>query len=200
MTSYLNLLDEGSAYVTDMFREYRGRYLSYHNLQHTKSVVNRSIEIASNYTLTETELFILSAGAWFHDTGHLFGGVKLHELRGVTIMKDFFEKKELPKDTIDRIKNCICATKLPQTPTSLLQEIICDADAYNLGTKDFIKNDKLLKKEYELRNIAVDNWEQKTLQLLLSHKFFTPYCEALLDKGKQENIEMVKSRLKKIKK
>jgi hypothetical protein len=154
------------------------------------------MEIARNYAFSETELFILSAAAWFHDTGHLFGGVKLHELRGVRIMEDFFETKRLQKGTIDKIRDCICATKLLQTPASLLEEVICDADTYNLGTRDFIKNDKLLKKEYELRNIDVYNWEKKTLNLLLTHKFFTQYCQALLNGVKEKNIEIVKSRFK----
>jgi predicted metal-dependent HD superfamily phosphohydrolase len=193
MNTSLSLLEEASAHVTNLFREFKGGYLLYHNLQHTKSVVKRSMEIARNYAFSESELFILYAAAWFHDTGHLFGGIKLHELRSVRIMEDFFETKGLQKGTIDKIGDCICATKLSQTPASLLVEVICDEDTYNLGTRDFIKIDKLLKKEYELRNIAVYNWEKKTLNLLLTHQFFTPYCQALLNRVKEKNIEIVKS-------
>jgi hypothetical protein len=44
------------------------------------------------------------------------------------------------------LESCICATKLPQRPKSLLEEIVCDADKYNLGTENFLKSDELLKK------------------------------------------------------
>jgi hypothetical protein len=81
-------------------------------------------------------------------------------------------------------------------PTSLLDEIVCDADTYNLGTQNFLTTDELLKKELELRNVPVDFWEEKTLELLISHKYFTPYCQALLNKGKEDNIDLVRYLLK----
>ena len=77
-----------------------------------------------------------------------------------------------------------------------MEEIVCDADTYKLGTKDFLKADKLLKKEFELRGMPVDNWEEKTLEFLQSHKYFTLYCQALLNKGKEENINLVRYLLK----
>ena len=117
---------------------------------------------------------MLLAAAWFHDTGQLVGGTKFHEDRSVIIMKKFFGTKGIAKEIVDKIESCICATKLPQQPKSVLEEIICDADTYNLGTEAFLKTDELLKKEFELRNMPVDNWEENTLRLLVSHKYFYP--------------------------
>ena len=196
MNNYLGLAEKTGTYVKRLFNQYQANDLKYHNLEHTKSVIKRTLEIAANYSLRETELFILSAAAWFHDTGHLVGGPELHEDRSVIIMQSFLEGNEVAKDIIDKVEGCICATKLPQQPKSLLEEIVCDADTYKLGTKDFFKADKLLKKEFLLRGIPVDNWEEKTLEFLLSHKFFTPYCQVLLNKGREENINLVRSLLK----
>ena len=103
MTNKVKLLGKIRAFVTGLFRQYSGNDLLYHNLQHTRFVVKRSMEIAANYVFSENELFVLSAGAWFHDTGHLVGGMELHEFRSVTIMQNFLEENELPKETIDRI-------------------------------------------------------------------------------------------------
>ena len=196
MNNYLELEEKTSIYVKRLFNQYRANDLKYHNLEHTKSVIKRTLEIAANYSFSETELFILSAGAWFHDTGHLVGGPELHEDRSVIIMQSFLERNEVVKDIIDKVEGCICATKLPQQPKSLLEEIVCDADTYNLGTEAFLKTDELLKKEFELRNMPIDNWEEKTLNLLLSHKYFTSYCQVLLNKGREENIDLVRSYLK----
>jgi HD superfamily phosphodiesterase len=52
--------------------------LLYHNIEHTEFVVQKTYEIASNYSFDEKEIFILSAAAWFHDTGQLFGEPKQH--------------------------------------------------------------------------------------------------------------------------
>jgi len=196
MDNYSELVEKTGIYVKRLFNQYRANDLKYHNLEHTKSVIKRTLEIAANYSFNETELFILSAAAWFHDTGHLVGGPELHEDRSVIIMQSFLKRNEVVKDVIDKIEGCICATKIPQQPKSLLEEIVCDADTYKLGTKDFLTTDKLLKKECELRGMPVDNWDEKTFEFLQSHKYFTSYCQALLNKGREENIDLARSLLK----
>ncbi len=183
-------------YVKSLFNEYHGGDLFYHNLEHTENVVKRTLEISVNYSFSDDELFIISAAAWFHDTGQLTGGQALHEDRSVLIMQNFLKLLEIEKETIEKIKDCICATKLSQKPKTLFEEILCDADTYSLGTQDFIKNDELLKKEFGLRNIPINNWNQKTLELLQSHQYFTSYCRALLNKGKEKNIALIQQRIK----
>ena len=55
------------------------------------------------------------------------------------------------KKLIDAIASCIMATKLPRNPKNLLEEIICDADTYHLGTKDFKKTNKQAFEECSLQ-------------------------------------------------
>jgi predicted metal-dependent HD superfamily phosphohydrolase len=196
MDDYLHLIENISKHVISLFNQYKSNDLIYHNLNHTETVVKRTSELAANYSLSDKELFILSAAAWFHDIGQLEGSTKFHEDRSVIIMKKFLEGTGLADEIMDKIENCICATKLPQNPKSLLEEIVCDADTYNLGTDAFLKTDELLKKEFQLRNMPIDNWEEKTLDLLLNHKYFTSYCHALLNKGREKNIDLVRYRLK----
>ncbi len=153
------LIEQVAMHVITLYKQYQTPFLLYHNLEHTEIVVSRTDKIAANYSLNETELFILSIGAWFHDTGHLFGEAKQHEERSVSIMQNYLETKVMEKKIINAIKGCILTTRLPHHPKSLLEEIICDADTYNLSTEDFFKTDKLLKKEVELRtNTSVENW------------------------------------------
>lgn len=112
-------------------------------------------------------------------------------------MQKYLEAKGVEKKIIDTIKGCILATRLPHSPTLLLEEIICDADTYNLGTEDFFKTDRLLKKEFELRNnTSPDNWDKQTLELLEKHKYFTSCCRDKLEKGKQKNIEVLRTLLR----
>ncbi len=187
---------EVQAYVEDLFKRFHNNNLQYHNLAHTQSVVERSYEIFDACLISEKELPELIAAAWFHDTGQLFGVLLDHEERSVAIMKDYFEKQQYFTENIDVVANCILATKIPQKPNALLQEIICDADTYNLGTEDFIKTDARLKKEMELRNNSpVRDWDRHTLSLLIEHEFFTPYCKERLNNGKQRNVNMLIKRI-----
>lgn len=190
------LVEQVALHVTELYKKYQTPVLLYHNLEHTQNVVMQTDEIASNYSLSETELCILSVAAWFHDTGQLFGEAKHHEERSVSIMQNYLETKVTKEKIIDAIKECILATRLPHNPKSLLEEIICDADTYNLANVDFFKTDKLLKKEVELRtNTSLENWDRQTLDLLEKHTYFTTCCKIKLENGKQKNIEVMRTLL-----
>lgn len=199
--TYDILAEHTALYVISLYKKYQTAILLYHNLEHTQTVVTRTNEIAANYSLNEDEIFILLAAAWFHDIGHLFGEALEHEERSVSIMVDYLKTNGLEIKIIDLVKGCILATKVPQNPGSLLEGIICDADIFNLGTEDFFRTDKLLKRELELRNnTSIDdwNWDKQTLELLENHQYFTPYCQAKLEKGRQKNIEIIHALLCKI--
>lgn len=191
-----HLTDEIALYVKKLYHQNQTPVLLYHNLGHTEFVVQKSGEIASNYSLHDEEQFILSAAAWFHDTGHLFGPTKGHEERSVTIMTDYLGTKNVDEKITGAIAGCILATKIPQQPENLLEKILCDADTFNLGTKEFIYTDSMLKKESELRHdIPAKGWDRSTLEMLIRHRYFIPSCQALLNKGKLENIEIVSKRI-----
>ena len=50
------------------------------------------------------------------------------------------------KEEIEKICELILVTKMPQKPKNKLEEIICDADLYYLGTDQFfVTADKLYK-------------------------------------------------------
>ncbi len=120
----------------------------------------------------------------------------VHEETSVQFMKDFFYCKPIEQDTISDIAKCIMATKMPVTPTNLLEEIICDADTWHLGTKDFYRLDAMVWKELELRlTKCIENQVEKSLQFLESHRFYTSYCMGLLSAGKTKNIELLKTLL-----
>lgn len=190
------LINEVAAYVTDLFNHNTQSYLLYHNLEHTKFVIGKAEEIGYHYSLTSNEMSILVIAAWFHDTGQLFNYGKNHEIKSVALMKEFFSKKEIGYSTINVIEKCILATKMPHHPNSLLEEIICDADTYNLGTEDFPVTDDLLKKECEIKeHKKIYDWNTNTLKFLEYHKYFTSYCQQLLNGRKQENINIFSSKL-----
>jgi hypothetical protein len=134
--------------------------------------------------------------AWFHDTGYLFTSPAGHEEKSVEQMKSFMEKNLPDGELIQTIQACIMATKMGAEPSTPLQQILCDADTYHLGTKDFKKTNKQVRKELEAEiDISKTEWNVKTLEFLEHHKYYTSYCIDLLSKGKQENIETLRRKI-----
>jgi predicted metal-dependent HD superfamily phosphohydrolase len=192
----LNILQQQVAeYVITSFESPNAPVYPYHNLQHTRNVVLHAGEMAGHYALNAGDSFTVTTAAWFHDIGHLYGGMRGHEERGAAIMEKWLTERESDqslaiRDLIPAIRRCILATKFPSQPADLLEQIVCDADTYHLGTDYFRETDPLVRKEMALRaggDLPI-NWKQKTLGFLRQHVFFTDYCQALLNDKKQANI------------
>ena len=178
-------------YVTGIFDQMQTPELAFHNLEHTQNVVKHTQEIAGHYKVAENEMLILYAAAWFHDTGHLFTEPAKHEEMGCEIMKKFMKEHIDDENTISAIEGCIMATKFRRNPKNLLEQIICDADTYHFGTKDFKKTNKNAYEEYKLRSGGTDRikFNESTIKMLEDHKFYTGYAKELLDKGKKKNLK-----------
>jgi predicted metal-dependent HD superfamily phosphohydrolase len=192
-----SIYKKAESFVKDFFEQYSNKNLLFHNLAHTQNVVERSKEIAAQYDLNEDEQFIIYIAAWFHDTGHLLTDPSKHEVKSVELMKTFIGKYTIDEELIRQISDCILATRIPRNPQNQLQKIICDADTYHLGTKEFKSTNKQLRKEYELRNIPEPEggWRKASLEFMLSHDYYTDYCKKLLTEGKMENIERLRKKL-----
>jgi predicted metal-dependent HD superfamily phosphohydrolase len=195
---YHNISKKAESFVTDIFEKNKQETLLFHNLEHTKTVVARTKEIASQYELSEKDLAIIYIAAWFHDTGHLFVEPAMHEVKSIELMKNFFSRiVSENEELIAPIENCILATRMPRDPKTLNEKIICDADTYHLGTKSFKDTNKQLRKEYIQRKLISQNtnWNEKSLEFMEAHRYYTPYCQALLEEGKQKNIQKLREKI-----
>ena len=150
-------------HVADMYEKYPQPNLVYHNLAHTQKVVARAEEISAHYQLSDSDMLVIYLAAWFHDTGHLFTEISMHEQKSVDLATEFMKQEGLDEATIEKVAACIHATAFPNKPVGLLQEIMCDADTYHFGTGDFRKTNRQIKKELELRNYTTPllEWKKK---------------------------------------
>ncbi|SFH03634.1 Pycsar system effector family protein [Pedobacter insulae] len=196
--NYKQQLEEVKNFVLDYFHTRHDAKLVYHNLDHTQGVVNATMQIANHYQLNDKDFFIVCAGAWFHDTGY-FEDIQNHEQKGAEIAIEFLKKQDIPADVRDSVMQVILATKMPQRPTNLLENIICDGDLFHLGTEEFTEKRKLMHKELALLYQIDSNkkeWRLRDVQFLESQHYHTDYCELLLGDQKQKNIDKLKSKLK----
>ncbi len=186
----VTLLADIEKHVSGLFQQYQRPFLLYHNLQHTIEVVAHTKEIATFYQYNDLELFKVLAAAWFHDTGYLLADTNSHELKSTDLLVDFLFSRKVASNIVEEISKYIMATKMPVNPQSLSEKIICDADLYHLGTDDFFVHNKLVKAEVEARlGTVVDNWRNSTMSFMITHHYYTSYCQQLLNEGKQKNLQ-----------
>jgi predicted metal-dependent HD superfamily phosphohydrolase len=194
---YKRLLEDVKEFVMDYFHTHQNENLVYHNLDHTQDVVKATMQIANHYQLNDKDFFIVMTGAWFHDTGY-FQSIQNHEQMGADLAVDFLKKNDAPADVRDAVMQVILSTKMPQKPTNLLENILCDGDLFHLGTEDFSKKRKLMHKEVELlynKDISKNEWRKKDIAFLESQEYHTDYCVLLLNDQKAINIEKLKNKL-----
>lgn len=196
--NYLQFTEEIRRHVLSVFLSHPDSGHVYHNLEHTESVVKHATEIAEHYLLNSEDLFIITAAAWFHDIGYLTGEQSGHEMRGAEMIKTFLLEHQITDEHLtDSIVNCILATRFPQNPKNLKEEIVCDADLYHLGTPGFSDRNKLMHKEAERiqgREIGKKEWRRGTIRLMESHHYFTDYCRSLLEQTKKQNLDKLLSK------
>ena len=183
--------------VTALFEEHATDKHCFHSLQHTKNVVDRINEIAGHYQLNDQETMILSVAAWFHDSGYLFVEPAMHEIKSVELMQEFMALQQIDEDVIRQVADCILATRAPRSPVNLLQEILCDADTYHFGTKDFKESNKLVYKEFQQLSktpLDITVLRKQTVEMLGHHTFYTSYCKDLLNVKKADNMKKLKKK------
>ncbi|GAB4024791.1 Pycsar system effector family protein [Spirosoma gilvum] len=186
-----DLLTQTETYVTQFFTDHLTPDFTYHNQAHTQEVVQAVDQIARFYTLSESDYLTVMVAAWFHDLGNLTGLSEGHEDRGAVLAAGFLQKMGASMELIEQVQTCIRATKMPQSPNNRLEEILCDADLFHLGSEDYPDYQKRLRKEQEHRSgmeISGKSWRQQNIALLESHRYFTDYAQERLAAGQAENL------------
>ncbi|MET0637110.1 MAG: Pycsar system effector family protein [Chitinophagaceae bacterium] len=198
--NYSQLLEDVRQEVTAFFQSHQDSNFSYHNLEHTESVVAHAGEIARHYQLDDREYFIVVTAAWFHDAGYYVGEAVGHEKNGSELAAVFLRSKGVDEEAIAKVRDCIMATVMPQSPHDLLEKIVADSDLYHWGTRNFSSFNKKMRKEAEWRKgKKMDKmaWRTDTIRLLESHRYQTDYAQELLEPIKEKNIQRMKEKEKK---
>jgi predicted metal-dependent HD superfamily phosphohydrolase len=195
--NYLEILDDVKTHVEHLFQTRANEQLVYHNLTHTEHVVKHAVEIANFYQLSDRDFFIVQCASWFHDVGYL-DGYEQHEKKGAEAAGIFLRGIGVDEEIIQEIQGCIMATKMPQSPKNLLQQIVCDADLYHLGSENFKERNKLMRKESIAvwqKEIDKNLWRLGTLQLLESHHYHTQYCIDKLTSRKNKTMRSLRTQI-----
>jgi HD superfamily phosphodiesterase len=193
------LLMESEAFVSKLLRENTPPYLGYHNLDHTREVVENAKLIAKHENFTPDETNILLTAAWFHDTGYVKTYIA-HEQESIAIATAFLKKKKVDEDIIEVIANCIKATIYTQKPDSKIEKALRDADFMHLGKENYFEYAELIRQEWNdagVRIIKKGEFEEESIKMFHEHTFYTDYGRRELTGIKTKNLEALQASVKK---
>lgn len=171
----------------------------YHNFSHTQFVVSKVSEIIQSENLTDDEQEIVLLAAWFHDVGYTIDKAK-HEDHSIAIMTIFLNNENYTPKKLDKVAVCISATKLDETPKTLLEKILCDADFSHLASPNYTKISNQLRTEFENIGCGIytnKEWLEENITVFNTHKYYTKYANINWNSAKNENLIELKKELKK---
>ncbi|QQV03737.1 MULTISPECIES: HD domain-containing protein [Chryseobacterium] len=182
--------------ILQKLKENLPEHLSYHSVLHVKDVIDAVQKIAVSEGISGEDMVLLKTAALFHDTGFLYGA-KDHEEKSCEIAQEYLPDYGYSDSQIQKINGMIMATKIPQSPNNHLEQIMADADLDYLGREDFFTiGDKLFD---ELTMFGIVNserdWNLLQEKFLESHHFFTETAIKTRNQKKQENLDIIKSKL-----
>tara|TARA_B100000963_G_scaffold110844_1_gene96464 strand:+ start:1696 stop:2292 length:597 start_codon:yes stop_codon:yes gene_type:complete len=162
----------------------------YHNLFHTKRVINSAIKIGSNYELSKNEWEILLTSCLLHDYAFIDSHID-HEEKGAILAKEILPAYSFNDSDINSIQSLILITKVDAKPQSLLESIIRDADLEYLGSSNFEKISEYLKREWIECGVVKDDVHFYDIQLkfLNIHKFYTDFMREEGKSWKEKNMK-----------
>jgi uncharacterized protein len=117
-------------------KELSANYI-YHNIDHTNDVYQAAESIGKQENISAHDMKLLLTAALYHDSGFLkFSNG--HEEESCRIAAEALPRYNYTENDINLICGMIRATRVPQSPKTLLERILVDADLDYLGRMIFL--------------------------------------------------------------
>jgi len=191
------LIEKARQYAESVFEDKAFLHRPFHNLKHTIDVVEAGEEIATHCELTPDEVESVLIAAWLHDVGYVEGATD-HEQKSADTAERLLRSWGAPPRKIMAVIEAILATRMPQSPESMVAKVLCDADLYHLSSDKCIEKSEKLREEWNMtgEKILDDGaWLQTNLDFMESHRYHTPYGRSVLQKRKKKNVKKLRQKL-----
>lgn len=182
------------AFILDKLERELSDKLTYHGLHHTLDVLSTTEELCYFEKVPPYDALLLKTAALFHDAGFTVSNVS-HETLGCDIARQYLPLYDYTFAEIEKVCGMIMATKIPQTPHSYLEQILCDADLDYLGRDDFYSIGATLFQELKTYNVlqSEEAWNRLQVNFLEKHHFFTKTNRRRRAPQKQHYLQELKS-------
>lgn len=169
-------------------------HLTYHCLEHTVDVANVCEHYIEHYMLADQIAELLRIAAVSHDYGYIFGP-KEHEERSILEVRPMLTPNYNEKQ-IHLIEGMIRATKVPQDPKNLYEEIMADSDLDYLGRTDYDKLSAGLYKEFKHFGVVNNqsDWLDIQIRFLEMHEFHTDWAIRHRKENKMKVLHKLRNR------
>lgn len=195
----MDLIEQAEDFVCKLLKDKLSNSFTYHNVKHTKDVVNAVEVLCEKESLNHIDKELVVLAAWFHDTGYI-NGCENHELSSVTIVRDFLRSKAKSNEYIEKVSSLIKATIFDYSPKTILEKIIRDADYSHFASADYLIVCELLRAEWinTQKKIYSDfEWANENYRILsVCHKYYTDYAIANWTPLKEKNIQLIRNKIR----
>jgi uncharacterized protein len=167
--------------------------LTYHSLAHTRDdVAPATLRLAAIAGVSGEQRMLLHTAAYYHDIGFVIQRAD-HEMISAQIAVEILPSFGYSPAQVEIIHGMIMATRLPQSPRTLLERLMADADLDALGRTDFIARNQALRDELTAYGAHWDDlaWAQEQLYFVGSHQYWTDAARQIRGEQKQRNIELI---------
>jgi uncharacterized protein len=133
---------------------------------------------------------LLETAAWFHDLGYVVQAHE-HERISAEIAGSVLPTLGFSTEQVQTIQRIIMATQLPQSPSTLLEQIMADADLSVLGQTNFLLRNQALREELAVTHdtmVTDCQWYAGQLAFLRNHRYFTRAANSSNRMQKVRNI------------
>ena len=164
--------------------------LTYHNRWHTEQVVMPAVRwLGEAIGLEEDKILLIEVAAAFHDIGFTLT-FKDHELAGIEVAEQVLPLFGFSPVDIEKVKGMILATRLPQSPHNLFEEILADADLDVLGREDFFEQNEALRNEVLAlgKEVSKEEWVRGQVRFVSGHRYFTEKESEKRGEAKRGNL------------
>jgi uncharacterized protein len=167
--------------------------LHYHGMHHTLDALKTCDLYLRHIKINSHDARLLRLGILFHDIGFTVSNEE-HEYKGSIIARDLLTRFGFKTKDIDVIVGLILSTKIPQSPKTLLENMICDIDLDYLGRSDFYEISESLYEELQV-TIGLKNkndWNKIQVKFLEAHKYHTDFAIKKRQPEKEKRINELK--------
>ncbi|MFM8322788.1 MAG: cyclic nucleotide-binding domain-containing protein [Chloroflexota bacterium] len=183
-------LAHARSYVMGRLEQELPAEYAYHNLRHTaQDVLPAAERLAEMEGVQGEDLLLLQTAVLFHDLGFVETYAN-HEDLGIQIAREVLPQFGYSAAQIQLIEGIIQTTRLPQSPHTLLERIMADADLDVIGRDNFLEYNQNLRDEYRTQGRVYSDreWYASQLKFIRDHSYFTASAHQLRDAQKARNI------------
>ncbi|HKI87677.1 MAG TPA: HD domain-containing protein [Draconibacterium sp.] len=189
--------DKFQEFITRKLQNELSSELTYHGIHHTMEVFNVCGQYIERMHIPEHNAYLLRSAALMHDTGYM-NTFDNHEEESIRIAREILPNWNYSENEIEIICGIIRATKVPQKPTNLLEQIMGDSDLDYLGTDAFYKISETLYNELLAFNkiSTHEEWDMLQVKFLQNHRYHTDFAKKYREPVKQKYLNELIDKLK----